>query len=59
MTLGPYTPGDFSARLALTGQQLKVDELITHRLGLDGVKQGLDMTRAANASIKILIEMPW
>ena len=35
---------------------MQVDELITHRLGLADVKRGLDMTREAKESLKVLIE---
>ncbi len=57
---GTYSTVPGETRLALDllhSGRVKVDELITHRLGLDGVKRGLDMTRAANESIKALIEM--
>jgi L-iditol 2-dehydrogenase len=57
---GTYSTAPGETRLALDLLQdgrVKVDELITHRLGLDGVKRGLDMTREARESLKVIIEI--
>lgn len=57
---GTYSTAPGETRLAaelLANGRLKVEELITHRLGLDGVKRGLDMTREGTESIKVLIEV--
>jgi threonine dehydrogenase-like Zn-dependent dehydrogenase len=51
-------PGETRLALELLrDRRVKVEDLITHRLGLDSVKRGLDMTREATASIKVLIEI--
>jgi L-iditol 2-dehydrogenase len=57
---GTYSTVPGETRLALDLLQdgrVKVEELITHRLGLAEVKRGLDMTREATESIKVLIEL--
>jgi L-iditol 2-dehydrogenase len=57
---GTYSTAPGETRLALdllASGRVKVDELITHRLGLEDVKHGLDMTREAKESLKVLIEM--
>jgi L-iditol 2-dehydrogenase len=57
---GTYSTVPGETRLALDllkDGRVKVDELITHRLGLEDVKRGLDMTREAKEAIKVLITM--
>ncbi len=56
-----YSTAPGETRLALdllASGRVRVEELITHRLGLDDVKRGLDLTRDARESLKVLIEMP-
>jgi len=55
---GTYSTAPGETRLALQllrDGRVTVDELITHRLGLDGVKRGLDLTRQATESLKVII----
>lgn len=57
---GTYSTVPGETRLALdllSDGRVKVDELITHRLSLAEVKRGLDMTRDAKESLKVIIEM--
>ena len=57
---GTYSTVPGETRLALDlikGGRIKVEEMITHRLGLEDVKRGLDMTREAKEAIKVLITM--
>jgi L-iditol 2-dehydrogenase len=57
---GTYSTAPGETRLALdllASRRVRVEELITHRLGLEDVKRGLDLTRDATQSLKVLIEI--
>jgi len=57
---GTYStvPGETSLALDLLQQgRIRVEELMTHRMGLADVKRGLDLTRAAKESLKVIIAM--
>ncbi len=55
VVLGPYTPGDFSARLAWSGQLLKVDELVT-RSGEGEVRLSGEVQLTASLPVKGRVE---
>lgn len=57
---GTYStaPGETSLALDLLAKgRVQVEDLITHRMGLGDVKRGLDLTRAARESLKVIIAM--
>lgn len=59
--IGSYSTVPGETRLALEllrDGRIRVEEMITHRLPLQDLKLGLDMTREAQKSLKVLIEMP-
>ena len=55
IALGPFTPGDFSARLAWSGTDLKIEELVTGA-GDGEVKISGDLTLTAGLPLRVKIE---
>jgi L-iditol 2-dehydrogenase len=50
-------PADMRTALALiAARRVAVAELITHRLGLDGTREGFRLTAAAGESLKVIVD---
>ncbi len=55
VALGPFTPGDFTARLAWSGQDLKIEEFST-KAGDGEVRLSGDVTLTAGLPVKVRVE---